>query len=82
MTNGGELAENIMKNKKKKLKHFEIEFGSMTYRRYDVKAECLQTAKLIAWQDMETDKDSSWHWKNGAQLTYSEELGKNEDIPF
>ena len=54
----------------------------MTYRTYDVKAECLQTAKLIAWQDMENDKESSWHWRNGAQLTYSEELGKNEDIPF
>ena len=72
----------MKKSTKKKLKQFEVEFGSMTYRTYNVKAECLQTAKLIAWTDMENDDDSSWHWKNGAQLSYAEEIGKNQDIPF
>ena len=71
-----------MKSKKKKLKHFEIEFASRTYRTYVVRAECLQTAKLIAWEDMEKDEEASWHWRNGAELSYCEEVGKNEEIPF
>ncbi len=73
----------MAKTKKKKLKQFEVEFGSMTYRTYNVKAECLQVEKLIAWEDMDKDDDSSWHWKNNAQISYSSELGKGDnDIPF
>jgi len=65
------------KNKKKKLKHFEVEFGSITYRRYSVKAESTQIAKLIAFEDMEKDEDSSWHWKNNAELSCVSEIAKD-----
>ena len=72
-----------MKKKKKKLKQFEIEFVSRTYRTYNVKAECAQLAKLIAWEDMEKDEGNSWHWKNNAELAYVGEIGIDElDIPF
>ena len=68
--------------KKKKLKQYEIEFGSITYRCYNVKAESKQIAKLIALEDMEKDSDSSWHWKNNATISCVTELGKDELIPF
>ena len=71
-----------MKKNKKKLKQFEVEFGSRTYRTYNVKAECAQVAKLIAWEDMEKDKESSWHWRNNAELSYVGQIGGEEDIPF
>ena len=72
-----------MKKNKKKLKQFEIEFGSRTYRTYNVKAECAQVAKLIAWEDMEKDEEASWHWKNNAELTYAGQIGcDKQDIPF
>lgn len=72
-----------MVKKKKKLKQFEVEFGSITYRTYNVKAECAQLAKLIAREDMENDEESSWHWKNNAELSYVGEIGINElEVPF
>jgi len=71
-----------MKEAKIKKKHFEIEFVSRTYRTYNVKAECAQVAKLIAWEDMEKDEESSWHWRNNAELSYVGQTGGEEDIPF
>ena len=73
----------MSKSKKKKLKQFEVEFRSMTYRKYDVKAENAQLAKLIAWEDMEKDKGNSWHWANNAELSHVGEIGIDElEVPF
>lgn len=71
-----------MKKSEKKKKQFEVEFRSMTYRFYNVKAENAQIAKLIAFEDMKNDDDSSWHWRHGAELSECIELGKNDDLPF
>jgi hypothetical protein len=55
----------------------------MTYRQYDVKAENAQLAKLIAWEDMEKDKENSWHWTNNAELSHVGEIGIDElEVPF
>ena len=70
-----------MPTKNKKLKQFEIEFRGTTYRSYIIKAECKQLAKLIAWEDMNDDEDSSWHWKQSAEITQVDEYGK-EPKPF
>jgi len=43
----------------------------------------LSEGNMNIWEDMDKDDDSSWHWKNNAQISYSSELGKGDnDIPF
>jgi len=86
----------MMESENKNLKHFAVEFSSMMCRTYNIKAECLQTAKRLAWEEVEKDfgDGNSWklsrkeradyarHWRNNAQLTCIEEKAEDEDLDF
>jgi hypothetical protein len=61
-------------NMKEPNKKYEIEIASTTYRTYDIDAESEDVAIDKAFELIDVDSEISREWKDGAVLSYCEEL--------
>lgn len=63
-----------------KKKVYRIEMESTTYHTWQVEAESPKQAQLIAYAQMDNDKELSHDWKIGAEIVSCNPLGGTSDM--
>ena len=62
-----------------KIKTYEIEIASTTYRTYYIDAESQEDAEMRAFQEVDADWEISKAWRQNAEITHVKETEKKYD---
>ena len=62
-----------------KIKTYEIEIASTTYRTYYIDAESPKEAQTRAFEEVDADWEISKAWRQNAEITYVEEQEKESE---
>ena len=63
----------------KKIKTYEIELASTTYRTYYIDAESQDEAETRLFQEVDADWEISKAWRQNAEITFIEEREKESE---
>lgn len=63
----------------KKIKTYEIELASTTYRTYFIDAESQDEAETRLFQEVDADWEISKAWRQNAEITFIEEREKESE---